>query len=392
MASSLLQSMDWQAIADRFSLFFRRKGRFFPRSVHVGLSGIICDLCSYISSEKERNLLAPCLSNCMFTIHPPPWPCISCFLGWTLDGQGGSKWHLLRLAWFQDRVVSSILHEMRGIPFFLYVHISSPCLFQARCLLLVPTTKHGCLQSPVQNRRCLHRTPPGLRFLFEPEPLPFRGPLLRSTFSFTGRRFTRDFSSGRRWRGCRRARPRRKRTSWCRRASCGDTVGSRCVSRASGLLLHLAPKLRGRALTCRRRHDVVDDAGALVRIVHTMGGNHPDESARDASRRVRGGGELASRVRSTHVRRCDAWRRKRKRATDRCLWPWDPNDVRGTRVRRFERRTATISTSSSWMENGGTTKAKRSCLIHSETSTTGCSFGDQNPPGEYQTQRFHKYT
>lgn len=217
------------------------------------------------------------------------------------------------------------------------------------------------------------------------------GPLLRSTFSLTGRRFTRDFSSRRRWRGCRRARPRRKRTSWCRRASCGDTAGSRCVSRASVLLLHLAPKPRGRALTFRRRHDVVDDAGALVRIVHTMGGNHPDESARDASRRVRGGGELAARVRSTHVRRCDAWRRERKRATDRCLWPWEPNDVHGTRVRRCERRTATISTSSSWMENGGTTKAKRSCLIHSETSTTGCSFGDQNPPGECQTQRFHKY-
>lgn len=90
-----------------------------------------------------------------------------------LDGQGGSKWHLLRLVWFQDRVVPSILHEMRGIPVFFHVHISFPWLFQARRLLLVPTTKHGCFQSPMQNRRCLLRTPPGLRSPFEPEPLPF---------------------------------------------------------------------------------------------------------------------------------------------------------------------------------------------------------------------------
>ena len=62
--------MDWQVIADRFSLFFRRKGRFFPRSVHVGLSGIICDLCSYTSSEKREE--PPCtLSFQLHVFHPP---------------------------------------------------------------------------------------------------------------------------------------------------------------------------------------------------------------------------------------------------------------------------------------------------------------------------------
>lgn len=69
---------------------------------------------------------------------------------------------------------------------------------------------------------------------------------------------------------------------------------------------------------------------------------------------------------------CAARRRRRRRNIDAELTP-----RRNTRV-----RPGTINTSSSWMVNGGTTRAKPSCRIRSETSTTGCSSEGQKTPGE----------